>query len=690
MSRQRIPHGWRVGWILAAATFSTVATELEDYALHLWQMEDGLPQNAVSAVVQTRDGYLWVGTYNGLARFDGVRFTVFNRARTSELRNDRVTALFEAPDGTLWIGHETGELTRYHQGHFQPVEFQPVWSGGKIVGLAADAHDDVWALNGDGLLARVRDAAVRIPPAGQAAGLVRLAWGDRGTFWVLREGQCSVHEGGALTPLLFDGLVTNRYVQGVAPSRRGGLWVAEEGRLRRWAEGAWVEDLGAAPWGLNALTCFEEMQSGALAVGTLGQGLFLVQPGQDTRRLNRTNGLPSDWVRCLYEDRKGNLWFGIGTSGLAALRRSKAVAVSPPDNWQGASVLSVSAGPEDELYAGTEGAGIYRLHHGEWTHWGMAEGLSNLFVWTVCPDVQGRLWAGTWGGGLFVRNSESGFTRAPGTENLDVPVTALWPRADGSLWVGTRAGLLHYDDGKLTWFGAAEGLALADVRAVREDPQGRVWFGMLGGGLGCLENGAIQQFGLKDGLASEFVWCLHPDADGSLWIGTQGGGLSRLKAARFATVSSRHGLPSDVICHIADDGGGYFWISSHGGIFRVAKAELNRCADGLVEIVNCLSYGRGDGLPTLECSGGAQPAGCRTRDGRLWFATSRGLAVVNPQRVWTNPLPPPVWIEALLVNGQPVEMPADAALLEIPPGRRRLVFQFTGLSFVVPEKVRFK
>ncbi|MDW8310092.1 MAG: two-component regulator propeller domain-containing protein, partial [Verrucomicrobiales bacterium] len=690
VSRQRARHGWRVGWLLAATRISMGASGLEEYALHLWQLEDGLPQNAVSAVVQTSDGYLWVGTYNGLARFDGVRFTVFNRDRTPGLRNDRVTALFEWPHGMLVIGHETGELTSYQQGRFYPLDFQAAWSGRKIVGFAVDAERELWAVNGDGLLARVRDGAMQIPPAGQAVGLAGVVQGEQGRFWVLRDGQCSVYERGQLSAMHFDGLLDNRYVQGITPSRRGGLWVAEEGRLRRWSDGAWVEDLGAAPWGVSALTCFLETRSGLLAVGTAEMGLFVVEPGRAVRHWNRATGLPSDWVRCLTEDREGNLWFGIGTSGLAALRRSKAATVRPPDDWRGASVLSVSAGPEDEIYAGTEGAGIYRFHRGEWTHWGTGQGLSNLFVWTVCPEANGRVWAGTWGGGLFVRNGEEPFTRAPGTENLDTPITALWPRADGSLWVGTRAGLLHYDAGRLTWYGAAQGLALADVRAVCEDAQGRVWFGMLGGGLGCLENGVIRQFGVKDGLAGEFVLCLRADSDGSLWIGTQGRGLSRFRDGRFATVNSNHGLPSDVICHIADDGRGYFWISSHAGIFRVARAELNRCADGLVSTVNCLSYGRGDGLPTLECSSGAQPAGCQTRDGRLWFATSRGLAVVNPDRVWTNPLPPPVWIEALLVEGQPTELPPPVGVVQIPPGRRRLEFQFTGLSFVVPEKVRFK
>jgi len=682
-----------VGWVLGAWALGAIQLPAgpgtQDYFVQVWQTEDGLPQNAVSAVAQTRDGYLWVATYNGLARFDGVRFTVFQPGNNPELRNGRITALFEAPDGTLWLGHESGELTRYWQNRFEAVAFRPAWSGGRIAGLATDAQGDLWVQNADGLLARARDAAVQIPRAGPAPGLIGLSRDADGALYVLRAGECSVLEGGALRRLELDQPAGPRYVQGVAPSRRGGVWVAADGRLRRWAGQAWAEDWGAAPWGLSALVSILELQSGDLAVATTQHGLFLVQPGGATLHWDRAHGLPSNWVRCLCEDREGTLWLGVGTAGLAALRRSKATAVGPPDGWQGASVLSVCASRNGAIYVGTEGAGIYRYDAGQWTHFGQASGLSNLYVWAVSEDAQGRLWAGTWGGGLYVRTGER-FERPAGTEDLTTPVPALRHRADGSLWAGTGAGLLHYDRGQLSWYGAPQGLAVADVRAVVEDSQGCVWFGMLGGGLGCLQNGAIRQFRQPDGLPSDFVWCLHLDEEGVLWIGTAGAGLGRLRDGRFATISTRQGLPNDVICHIAEDGRGNFWVGSHGGVFRVSRAELNRCADGQIATVHCLRYGRGDGLPTLECSGGSQPAGCRTADGRLWFATSRGLATLDPHQVRTNPLAPPVVIEALLVDGQPVPWVCGPGAHQIPPGRHRLEFQYTALSFVVPEKVRFR
>lgn len=681
--------GFVLWLLLRGLAWGAAIPNAQDFFIRVWQTEHGLPQNAVSAIVQTRDGYLWVGTYGGLARFDGVRFTVFDDHNTPQLRNARITALCEGADGGLWIGHETGDLTRHHKGRFQAVTLPPDWPGGQILGLATDAAGDVWAHNNAGLLTRVRDGRVLSPRGGPAPGLAALSRDEHGTVWVLQNGGCSRLDQGNLIPIDFDATVTNSFVQGVTSSSRGGFWVASDGRLRRWQGGSWVEDLGAAPWGSSPLAGLLETTSGLLAAATLNQGLHLVVPGAGALRFDRTNGLPNEWLRSLCEDREGNLWLGVGTSGLAALRRSNVRTIGPPDGWEGRAVLSVSAGHDDGLYVGTEGAGVYEYRAGHWTHFVGTSGLSNLYVWAVSEDAQGRLWAGTWGGGLFVKTGDR-FAPAPGTENLTAPIPALLQGRAGSLWAGTGAGLLHLDKTNLTWFGSQRGLTLPDVRAVVEDREGRIWFGMSGGGLGCLEHGAVRQFRKPHGLSSDFVWSLLPDEDGTLWIGTAGGGLNRLKQGRFAAITADEGLPNNIICHIADDGRGNLWMSSHGGIFRASKAELQRCADGMLATVHCFTYGRGDGLPTLECSGGSQPAGCRTSDGRLWFATTRGLVVVNPEEVHSNSLRPPVHLEALLVDGRPVELTDTENVLEVPPGQHRFEFRYTGLSFVVPEKVRFR
>ncbi len=310
------------------------------------------------------------------------------------------------------------------------------------------------------------------------------------------------------------------------------------------------------------------------------------------------------------------------------------------------------------------------------------------FVWSVAEDSDNRIWAGTWGGGLFRQHGDQ-FERVFGLGDVSV-LTALMPGRDGGMWFGTDAGLVHYRDNKATWYGRNRDLALPDVRAIAEDSAGTVWFGMSGGGLGCLTNGVVRQYHKRDGLSSDFVQTLHLDREGALWIGTFGGGLDRMKQGQFAVIGAGQGLPNNVICHIEEDDRGNFWMSSYGGILRINKAELDRCADGDIASVHCEALDRGDGMPTLECSGGLQPSGCKTADGRLWFPTSKGLVVVDPANVRTNRLQPPVLIEEVRANNHVITGGTNGAPVRVAPGQQRLDFNYTALSFVAPDKVRFR
>jgi signal transduction histidine kinase/ligand-binding sensor domain-containing protein len=463
-----------------------------------------------------------------------------------------------------------------------------------------------------------------------------------------------------------------------------------ESRMRKWKDGKWTADLGTAPWGWNTIHTLIETKDGTLAAATADHGLYLIFPGQGSLQFCRTNGFPDDRITdSLSEDREGNLWVGTGNSGLAMLHPGSITAFNPPDHWQGRRVLSVACGPDDALWIGTEGAGLYRFVNGSWTNFGESIGLTHPYVWSVALDAQGRTWAGTWGAGLFMWNG-SRFEVPQVFGEITPQVTALLATPDGGLLVGTGIGLMWYESGRIKWLARGPELALPDMRTMIEAPDGTLWFGMSGGGLGRLRAGVLRQFRSGDGLSSDFVQCLHLESDGTLWIGTFNG-LNRLKDGRFVAITKKQGLQNNIICDIEDDGRGYFWLSSHGGIMRVNQAELNRCADGPIRRLHCLTYGLSDGLPTLECSGGFQPAGCRTKDGRLWFPTSKGLVAVDTGNVRTNTLVPPVIIERLLVDDQAVnegEMPKKP--LRIAPGQHRYEFQFTGLSFVAPEKVHFR
>lgn len=681
--------------LLALSPATNASVSREEYSFEALQTEDGLPYNSITSMVQTRDGYLWVGTYNGLARFDGVRFVVFNSANTPELPSSRITSLCEDNQHCLWIGQETGEVSCYADGKFQRFNHGPSWPAGEIIDISTDNDGNTWLLNKSGRLSQLKDGNLTtIEESALIANdqVPSFAREKSGRLWVLYKTSLSYLKNGKLvTPAMFVSQNTN-YIERACASGDGGLWVIGNGHIGKWNGDAWGADLGPVPWGKSTAMAMLETWSGELLVGTLQSGLFIVSKDGTFRQFTRQQGLSHDWIRSLYQDREGKIWVGTGGGGLNGLRVRSVSMARAPDAWNGRSVLSVCASARGGIWAGTEGAGLYHLSPADSDHFATPNGLRNEFDWSVLEDSKSNLWVGSWGGGLFRKKGDQ-FEPVTSIDTNTV-ITALYQSRDESLWLGSSAGLGHLTQDTFTWFTNREGPPLREVRTIVEDRNGVLWLGMLSGGLGRLDKGQLINFKKSDGLPVDSIWSLFAQSDGTLWIGTFGGGLCRFKDGRFSTISSQHGLPNNVICHIADDGQGNFWISSYGGIFRASIRDLNDCANGSIKTVFCFTYGRMDGLGTLECSGGFEPSGCRTPDGRLWFPTTKGLAVIDPANVRLNPLAPPTLIEEVTVDGKTAERPlpslSGANRLEILPGRHRIEFRYTGLSLMAPEKVRFR
>ncbi len=670
--------------------------------ISVWQTEQGLPQNHVTAIAQTRDGYLWIGTYEGLARFDGVRFVTYHAVQHRGLPSSRVTSLFEDAQGALWIGHEHGQVSRHWAGAFETVLSDAPGARGSVIAVQSDPAGDIWALRRSGVAERVRDrwAVAGVESAAwpvlcfqgeKIGGGVAGLWRAQGGLLTALKGSSAGVDGASA----LDYGRTNGFVMNAAPARDGWLWVVAGTRLRKWKPGGSDVDLGPAPWGDTPVSQLLEAAGGELWVGTQERGLYVRRRDGEYERLSRTNGLPSDWIRSLAEDREGTIWIGTGGGGLCAVRPRRVQMLSPPDEWQGRGLLSVSPGRSEDVWVGTEGAGLYRFVGTEVQRFGPAQGLANAYVWAVLDDGVGPVYAGTWGGGLFVRKGDGGWGSIAGLNDDGFVVTALHrgrggkSGGPGPLWVGTQRGLVRVDAQGMTWIGRE--FRSPEVRSIAETVDGAVWFGMAGGGLGRWRAGELRQFAERDGLPALDVWALCPEEDGTLWIGTVGGGICRWKNGRFATIDDRAGLPNSVVCQILDDGHGAFWLGTRGGIVRVSRQELADCADGRLAMPAFFTYGRADGLATLECSGGSQPSGGRMADGRLLFPTTRGLAVIDPGGFTTNLVAPPVLIESVSIGGIPAWVGGtNAGPIWIPPGSQRVDFRFTGLSFVAPERMRFR
>jgi ligand-binding sensor domain-containing protein/signal transduction histidine kinase len=677
------------------------------YHVDSWKTDEGLPQSSVTSILQTRDSYLWLGTFGGLVRFDGVRFISFHPNNTEKMPSGRILSLFEDREGTLWAGTEEGHLIRFAGGDVNSFELPNRGTASKYIrDFAETADGSLWIHTAENQLIRGLNGQFSLCSSNwtlTGREVHSIETDAAGQLWVGTEKELAAWEGGTFKTGWDCTSESNFHVDLLSVSRRGGLWVAGNGHLRKFENNAWASDYGAFPWSKGVLTCMLEDRRGRLWAGTYGSGLFRFDTNCEVLQIAHEEGLPGNLVRSLREDREGNLWVGTEGNGLARLKPSIFRSFGK------AQVLTVTEGQDGELWIGTNGEGIDRLKNGRVRHYGPNEGLTNECVWSVLQDRNKTLWAGTWGGGLFKLEADK-FAPFVSPAECGPVVCGLYEDSRGGLWLGqpwNEPQITRLLDGKPTVFPIPAPQARVDARAIIEDRAGNIWVGTRGDGLYRLTQGQCTRFTRQDGLNSDGILSLYQDAEGVLWIGT-GRGLNRMQGHKFASFTTRDGLADDVICFMTEDNRGQFWFGSGGGVFRVSKEELNRYTAGSSEKLHCFAYTKADGLPSLECSSGCQPAGCKTRDGRLWFPTVNGLAMVDPESVPFNPLPPSVVIEEVMIEGEARNMlglpaahnnPADrlraaagvkSGVLRIPPGKQRFEFHFTGLSFTAPEKVKFK
>jgi ligand-binding sensor domain-containing protein/signal transduction histidine kinase len=697
---------WLCAGIPLLTALACAGSPVVHYQIDVWQTERGLPQNSVTAIAQTADGYLWLGTQDGLARFDGVRFQVFDQNNTPGMRNSRIVQLFEDRKGWLWIGTEQGGVVCLRDGEFTAYEMP---SRGTTHNYArVFCNDDagaLWLVSCEWQLIRLAEGVFTVPSsnwnlAGSQCGV---AVADKsGRVWIGTERELAAWEKGAFQTVWGGTNGEVLRVDFLAAGREGGCWVAAGGRLQRFDSGRWVADYGVYAWSNRPIYDLREDSEGSLWVATLGSGLFRYDRDGGVLHLTTKEGLPSDFVRCVIEDREGNIWAGTEGGGLCRLKPAVFQTIGVRQGLSSDQVMSVCESAEGGLWVGTNGDGLDRLKDGRVEHFGAGQGLMNGHVWSVLEDRQGAIWVGTWDG-LFRRERDRFVCVSDGT-NIGWQVLGLYEDAGGAIWVGQQAvGALarmrHLERVAIKIPGASAGL---DVRVVVEDSHGNLWIGTNEEGLYRMKSGQFTRYGRQEGLKSEAVWSLLVDrSDGGVWIGTSRGGLSRWHEGRMMTWSTDDGLINNVICQILDDDAGHLWLGSHGGVFRVRKEELIRYIPRRSAPVQCVGYGKADGLPSIECQGGFQPSGCKTRDGRLWFPTVKGLAAVDPGAVARNPQPPPVVIEGVFIDGivQPLKSgratarggeSRAAVTLKIPPGRQRMDFHYTALSFTAPEDVRFR
>ena len=658
--------------------------ELSQFNHEVWLTENGLPQNTVHAIAQTRDGYIWIGTEEGLTRFDGVKFTIFDKQNTPEFKSNYIRTLFADRQGALWIGTAQG-LVRMLNGKFTVFTRDEGLPSETIQAIHEDREGNLWVATATGLgLFKSGGLTTFTTKERLISGSIQALFEDADSaLWIATPyGVGRVKDGKFTNYTVRDGLGGNS-VRAIQQDRNGRLWFGSLGGLTSFDGNRFTNYTTRDGLPNDRIISLQAERDGGLLIGTAG-GLCRLVDGRFTG-FNRGEALSTSTILSLLEDFEGNVWVGTESGGINLLKDTKFTTYTVRNGLSNDLVKSIYEDQQGNTWIGTDGGGLNLFRNGKLTAYTTRDGLSSNVVLSLFSDNLGNLWIGTPEGlNRFNQGRFTVYTAADGLANNDVRSIYLDRR--GNLWIGTRGGLTRMKNGIFKTFTEVDGLPNDLVTTLYEDSKGNLWIGTFGG-LGRFTNEEFTTFTTRDGLSSDAIISLHEDSDGTLWIGMNGGGLNRMKDGKFTAYTTSNGLLDDVVYRILEDGQNNLWLSCRKGVFHISKKELDDFAKGSIASIAPVAYGTADGMTTRECSGGGDPAGWRGRDGKLWFPTIKGVAMIDPERMKTNSHAPPVVIEQIRIDDKSF---GPTERLELPPGTTRFDLYYTAPSFVAPDKVRFK
>ena len=638
-----------------------------------WTADSGLPQNSVRGIVQATDGYLWVATLDGIAKFDGIRFTVFNKSNTPGITSNRFVAMAEGDGGDLWMASEDGNLIRYHAGHFEGMGEKDGLRQHSVGAITYDHRGGVW-VDSDDRVYRWAPQSGRFEREAfdrDDTRFIPLWWGGTG-FWALQNGNLLCFTRGHLTKYLLPKTLTPARIRGVAVGGDDVVWIGvTDGRLGKLVDGSLVMEKGTvtADW----LSSTRENWKEKIAPDFRRTVVF---PSDGIEK-----GIPYNVVSADDED---NLWVGSEDEGLFRVQRQSIKSLSSTQGLASDGVYPVMESSAGDMWVGSWPAGLTRVHDGRVTAFTKADGVPGL-VTALAEDRSGNIWVGSHNG---VRTFSHGRLMVPpGIPEGNLPVVqVIHQMQDGGIMLGTPKGIYILAGSNSRWMTAHDGLACDDVRVILEDRSGDTWVGGYGG-LTRIHNGVMTRWTESEGLPSNNIRAIDQDSAGDIWVGTYDGGIGWLNNGKWVVFNQSSGLYDNGAFQILEDSQERFWISSNRGTYRVSRKQLINVAEGREKRLDSVAYGRADGMLSMECNGGVWPAGAKDAHGFLWFPTEKGVAIVDPGSVSVDKLPPRVVIESASVEHKQ-EAATDGVVMR--PGQTNLEVQYTALNYSRPEQISFR
>jgi PAS domain S-box-containing protein len=653
-----------------------------NYLIRHWGDGSGLPQNSVNSIIQTHDGYIWLATYGGLARFDGLKFTVFDAGNTPQLKSNRFIKLKEDRKGQLWIFPEAeAGVIRYFAGHFSYIDTIQGLPSNRVNDVLLHQDGSIWLATEKGI-GHIKSDQINIYTTAHgldSINVLSLYEDSSGQVWIGTTLGLNRWNGRTIESLTGKNSIPPMRVIYIGENEDNEICFASSGDLFR-MHGIEIEKVFSINMEYTR-HIYHDKDGGYWFSSP--DGLVHMNQDRELRIFNTESGLSGNHTRCVWIDREENIWVGMEGAGLNQLTRRRIDSFLSRKGMPTSSVVPICSDGRKGIWIGSNGEGLFHLIDGTVTNYKVKDGLSDA-VWSLLLDKNKNLWVGSWGDGLFRLDQDNRIQHQLKDELCSEVVCALYQDRAGNIWIGTEKGLNCYQNGKLKAYRTQDGLVNDNVKFITQDSNDSLWIGTTGG-ISHFNNGTFFNYTTASGLSNNYIRSIYEDNEGILWIGTYGGGLNRLKNGEFFYFNTKNGLYDNVVSCIIEDNQNNLWMTCNHGIYRVDRQALNDFAEGRKSSYFCYHYGKEEGMPSSECNGGGQPSGWKTEDGNLWFPTIKGVVKVDPAK--RNPIPPTTIVEKVLLDGKALETSKDIVL---PPGRKRLEFHYTGISFTASMKVRFQ
>ncbi len=671
---------------------------ISQYIHKSWEIKDGLPQNSVFSIIQSYNGYLWLATEEGIVRYNGNSFEVYNRYNVDEIKHNYFWCIIEDALNNLWFGSRGGGVIKYDFDSFFHIGKEDGLTDNFVLSILEDRIDgSLWiGTNGSGLN-QYKDG--NITQYTTKNGLINNFIGniiqdEKGVIWIgTRNGINLLSGTDSMEAITTENGILNNTITELMIDKNKNIWVGTEGGINiikdyEVTKQITIED-GLSS---NTINCITQDSDSIIWIGTYGGGINRFINGQ-IEVYNTEDGMTDDIITSIYEDKENNLWIGTRGGGLNMFRNGKFTCITKKDGLSSNVILSIFEDSKNNLWIGTRSSGLDCYKDGNFKHFSKKDGLKSDMILAINEDINGNIWFGTYGGGLVRYDGKKfvSYTKDDGlTEDI---IYSILNDDDGGLWFGTYGGGMNYfKDGKFTYYTTENGLSNNLVLDTTFDFEGNLWIGTNGGGLNVFKDGNFKHYNVDNFLSNNVISRVYEDKERIMWIGTVGGGLMKYHNGKFYSYSTKDGLFNDNVFWLLEDNNRNLWITCNKGIYKISIYDIFAYDRNEINSIPCENFGVKDGMKSSECNGGSSPAGWASKDKnghveRLYFPTVKGVCYIDPDEINYNTVKPEVHIEKIKINNQSVSPEAKNVFST---NAKSFRFLFSACTFTFPEATKYR